>query len=88
MGGSLRRAGAANKVKAAIVADAALLTVKERFGPAADQLTIRRFKDGTVTLTCGTSVLAEDVRLSANELIDQINHRLGSDVVRRLVAVT
>jgi len=88
MGGSLRRAGAAGKVRAAVVADATLLTVRERFGSATNGLTVRRFRDGTVDLSCGTSVLAEEVRLSANELINEINLRLGSDVIKRLVAVT
>ncbi|HCC22196.1 hypothetical protein A2480_03950 [Candidatus Uhrbacteria bacterium RIFOXYC2_FULL_47_19] len=88
MSGSLQRAGAAGKVRAAIVANTTLLVIKERFGSKTDQLIVRRFKDGKVTLVCGTSVLAEDIRLVANELIEEINHHLESDVVKQLVAVT
>ncbi|MFH2063221.1 MAG: DciA family protein [bacterium] len=88
MGGSLRRAGAAGKVRAAIVADTFLAVVRKRYGAAADRAVVRRFRDGAVTVACGSSALAEEVRLASAELVAETNRRLGSETVQRLMAVT
>ena len=86
---SLRRAGVDSQVKTALVADTALIALRTRFGDAAaSQMRVRKFKDGTVTVTCTVSAMAEEIRLAEPELVVDVNERLGARKVERIVATS
>ncbi|MBU0624770.1 DUF721 domain-containing protein [Patescibacteria group bacterium] len=88
MSASLKRAGVIKQVKTALVADAVARALKNRFGEAAQNMRVKRFKNGTATVSCSISVLAEEVRLAEPELIKETNACLGEDFLQKIVTTS
>ena len=65
------------KIQTAMVADVVLDVLKIKFGEATKKMRVRRVKAGSVTVTCESSVLAEEIRLYEPDLITEINNRLN-----------
>jgi len=88
MPSTLKRGGISKQIKTALVADAVVACLQDRFGDTAKQMTVRRFKDGIAVIRCESSVLAEEIRLAEPELIDDINLKLETKEVERIVATS
>jgi len=86
MPSSLNRGDTASRVTTALLADAVARCLQERFGDLAEQMTVRRIKQGTAYVQCSSSVLAEEIRLAEPNLLQEITERAGSDHVERIVA--
>ncbi|MFH1047718.1 MAG: DciA family protein [Patescibacteria group bacterium] len=88
MPSTLRRGGIIKQVKTALVADEITAVLQEKFGAVAGQIKVKRFKQGIAHITCGSSSLAEEIRLYESELISTVNSRLTDQNVERLVATS
>jgi len=79
--------GISKQIKTAMLADVALDVLNMKFGSAAAaKMRVRRVKAGTVSVTCESSVLAEEIRLHEPDLITEINNRLEGEKIERIVA--
>ncbi len=85
---SLRKAGASNQVKAAMILELVRTRLREHFG---DDLAIMMkpttLRNGVSTIRCTNSSCAQDIVLNERELLEKINATLDNgDAVTRLRA--
>ncbi len=73
------------QVEAAAVLDAATATLSELLGaelaPHAKPLFL---KNRTITITCASSAVAQEIRLRQGEIVDKINEKMGGKEIDRI----
>lgn len=73
------------QVQAASVLDAATTVFEQRFGKEEAAQVVPRFvKNKTLTVTCSSSVIAQEIRLNQAEIVDQINDVCGAKEIDRI----
>jgi predicted nucleic acid-binding Zn ribbon protein len=85
---SLQRAGVSKQVQAAIIADLMSEILREKFKTSTREMKVRHFKNETITISCTASVWAEEIRLAEPELLIEINARLNTAVVKKIIATS
>ncbi|MEA3249454.1 MAG: DciA family protein [Patescibacteria group bacterium] len=85
---SIKRAGVAGGVKAAMILDTVSKVLTERFGERiASAMKPVKIRNRIVTIRCGESVMTEDIRMHEAEIIRDANAKLGGDEIEGLRAV-
>ncbi len=82
---SIKEAGIGRQVQAARAVAYFADIVSQVLGPEyRDQVKALRYRQGVLTITCFSSVLAQEVKLSQGQIIGQLNDKLGGPVVEKL----
>lgn len=80
---SLRTAGIDRQVRAAQAVDAFGAVVAQHLGaPVAAQAAAVHLRDGVLTVRCGSSAMAQELKLRERELLATLNERVGGGVER------
>ena len=73
------------QVDASLAVEAAEAVIKDMFEP---DLAIHAkplfLKNRTLTVTCSSSIMAQEIRLKQSEIVDKINKKLGKKEVDRI----
>lgn len=73
------------QVQAAGVLEAATAVFAQRFGKEEAEHVVPRFvKNKTLTVTCSSSVIAQEIRLNQAEIVDEINTACGTKEIDRI----
>lgn len=73
------------QVETSSIIDIAGEVMKEFFGPDSVELTRPLFlKNRTLTVSCASSVMAQELRLRQKELVEEINKKIGKSEVDRI----
>lgn len=84
---SLKNAGAARKVEAAVMVRKASDVLRDVFGAEmASTMHAAVYRDGELTIICDRSVYGKEVELREQDVIEKMNKALGSRVVSRVRA--
>ena len=74
------------RLHASLVVVMAEKALAEMFGAErAANMKVRSFRDGTLKISCVSSVLSEEIRLQEEELRSRINGTLGRETIRRIL---
>ena len=72
-------------VEASIVVEKTNKIIKEFFGEESTRFAQAvYFKDRTITITCLSSVMAQEIRLNEKKIILSINNKLGGQTVEKI----
>ncbi|MBI4262249.1 DUF721 domain-containing protein [Candidatus Uhrbacteria bacterium] len=83
--GSADRSGMKDEIEAQLVLDSFLVAVRRELGDrVADKLKPLYVKNGTLTVSCLSSVLASELKLKEKRIIERVNTLQKKDVVQRL----
>lgn len=72
-------------VEAAIVVEKTNEVLREFFGPESTRFAQAvYFKDRTISITCLSSVMAQEIKLNERKIILSINNKLGGQTVEKI----
>lgn len=72
------------QIDAALVVEAAAKVMVKVFGDLSSQLKPLYLKNRTLTVSCGNSTLAQEIRLNQAKIVEQINKEIGRNEVDRI----
>ena len=81
----MRQNPAGHRVTASLIVEAANKILEETFGVASKRFAQAvYFKDRAISITCLSSVMAQEIKLNEKKIILALNNKLGSQIVEKI----
>ena len=76
---------AGNHITASLIVETANKVLEEAFGPASKRFAQAvYFKDRAISITCLSSVMAQEIKLNEKKILLSINYKLGAPAVEKI----
>ena len=83
---NLKRIGVAKRVTASIIVEAANQVLAEVFGDLAGDLQATSIKNGTLSVLCKNSSMAQEIIFYEAEILTKLNFKLGTNTIKQVRA--
>lgn len=81
----IQQSGFANQVGTALLIEEAEKILKEKLGDVVvKKIKLLYFKNNILNIACLSSVVAQEINLKKQELITEINRKIGRDLVKEI----